>query len=69
MFICSGFVFNLKPGDKFFFGGGGFLIFHKTFFFAVKISNFNRAKPRPDIIEEEKMYAYPSHITSEVGFR
>lgn len=37
-------------------------------FLLVKISNFNRAKPRPDIIEEEKMYAYPSHITSEVGF-
>lgn len=37
--------------------------------YTVKISNFNRAKPRPDIIEEEKMYAYPSHITSEVGFR
>lgn len=37
-------------------------------FLLVKVSNFNRAKPRPDIIEEEKMYAYPSHITSEVGF-
>ncbi|KAM8808495.1 transmembrane protein 192 [Eudromia elegans] len=37
--------------------------------YTVKISNFNRAKPRPDIIEEEKMYAYPSHITSETGFR
>uniref|UniRef100_A0A803Y2I5 Transmembrane protein 192 n=1 Tax=Meleagris gallopavo TaxID=9103 RepID=A0A803Y2I5_MELGA len=36
--------------------------------YTVKISNFNRAKPRPDIIEEEKMYAYPSHVTSEVGF-
>ncbi|XP_052634576.1 transmembrane protein 192 isoform X4 [Harpia harpyja] len=41
------------------------LLIHST----VKISNFNRAKPRPDIIEEEKMYAYPSHITSEIGFR
>ncbi|KAM3671906.1 transmembrane protein 192 isoform X2 [Ammospiza caudacuta] len=41
------------------------LLIHAT----VKISNFNRAKPRPDIIEEEKMYAYPSQITSEVGFR
>ncbi|KAM6077126.1 transmembrane protein 192 isoform 2-T2 [Chlamydotis macqueenii] len=37
--------------------------------YTVKISNFNHAKPRPDIIEEEKLYAYPSHITSEVGFR
>ncbi|XP_038256308.1 transmembrane protein 192 isoform X1 [Dermochelys coriacea] len=37
--------------------------------YTVKISNFNKARPRPDIIEEEKMYAYPSHITSEVGFR
>ncbi|OXB58588.1 hypothetical protein ASZ78_003859 [Callipepla squamata] len=36
--------------------------------YTVKISNFNRAKPRPDIIEEEKVYAFPSHITSEVGF-
>ncbi|XP_053886395.1 transmembrane protein 192 isoform X2 [Malaclemys terrapin pileata] len=35
----------------------------------VKISNFNKARPRPDIIEEEKMYAYPSRITSEIGFR
>ncbi|XP_054488959.1 transmembrane protein 192 isoform X2 [Agelaius tricolor] len=41
------------------------LLIHAT----VKVSNFNRAKPRPDIIEEEKMYAYPSQITSEVGFR
>ncbi|XP_060102547.1 transmembrane protein 192 isoform X1 [Heteronotia binoei] len=37
--------------------------------YTVKVSNFNRAKPRPDILEEEKMYAYPSRITSEVGFR
>ncbi|XP_074847975.1 transmembrane protein 192 [Carettochelys insculpta] len=37
--------------------------------YTVKISNFNEAKPRPDVIEEEKMYAYPSHITSEIGFR
>ncbi|XP_053108462.1 transmembrane protein 192 isoform X2 [Hemicordylus capensis] len=37
--------------------------------YSVKVSNFNRAKSRPDIIEEEKMYSYPSHITSEVGFR
>ncbi|XP_051645545.1 transmembrane protein 192 isoform X1 [Manacus candei] len=37
--------------------------------YTVKISNFNRAKPRPDIIEEEKIYAYPSHVTSEIGFR
>ncbi|XP_075786271.1 transmembrane protein 192 isoform X1 [Pelodiscus sinensis] len=37
--------------------------------YTVKISNFNQAKPRPDIIEEEKIYAHPSHITSEIGFR
>ncbi|XP_053258899.1 transmembrane protein 192 [Podarcis raffonei] len=37
--------------------------------YTVKVSNFNRAKPRPDVIEEEQMYAYPNHTTSEVGFR
>nr|XP_056711932.1 transmembrane protein 192 [Euleptes europaea] len=37
--------------------------------YTVKVSNFNRAKPRPDIIEEENMYAYSNRITSEVGFR
>ncbi|XP_019390123.1 PREDICTED: transmembrane protein 192 isoform X2 [Crocodylus porosus] len=37
--------------------------------YTVKISNFNQAKSRPDIIEEEKMYAYPCHIISETGFR
>ncbi|KAJ6668660.1 hypothetical protein lerEdw1_012142 [Lerista edwardsae] len=37
--------------------------------YTVKVSNFNRAKPRPDILEEERMYTYPSHITSEIGFR
>ncbi|XP_054845859.1 transmembrane protein 192 isoform X2 [Eublepharis macularius] len=37
--------------------------------YTVKVSNFNRAKPRPDIIEEEKTYAYPNRVTSEVGFR
>ncbi|XP_062837421.1 transmembrane protein 192 [Anolis carolinensis] len=37
--------------------------------YTVKVSNFNRAKPRPDIIEEEKLYTYPNRITSEIGFR
>uniref|UniRef100_A0A8D2IQ64 Transmembrane protein 192 n=1 Tax=Varanus komodoensis TaxID=61221 RepID=A0A8D2IQ64_VARKO len=37
--------------------------------YTVKVSNFNRAKPRPDVIEEEKIYAYPNHVTSEIGFR
>uniref|UniRef100_A0A8D0GCF5 Transmembrane protein 192 n=1 Tax=Sphenodon punctatus TaxID=8508 RepID=A0A8D0GCF5_SPHPU len=37
--------------------------------YTVKVSNFNQAKARPDIIEEEKMYSYPSHVTSEIGFR
>uniref|UniRef100_A0A8C6VPK3 Transmembrane protein 192 n=1 Tax=Naja naja TaxID=35670 RepID=A0A8C6VPK3_NAJNA len=37
--------------------------------YTVKVSNFNQAKPRPDIIEEEKMYSYPNQVTSEVGFR
>ncbi|XP_015676123.1 transmembrane protein 192 [Protobothrops mucrosquamatus] len=37
--------------------------------YTVKVSNFNQAKPRPDIIEEERMYSYPNQVTSEVGFR
>ncbi|XP_020038540.2 transmembrane protein 192 [Castor canadensis] len=37
--------------------------------YAVKIGRFNRAKPQPDVLEEEKLYAYPSSITSETGFR
>ncbi|KAM6440926.1 transmembrane protein 192 isoform 2-T2 [Liasis olivaceus] len=37
--------------------------------YTVKVSNFNQAKSRPDIIEEEKMYSYPNQVTSEVGFR
>ncbi|XP_030773962.1 transmembrane protein 192 isoform X6 [Rhinopithecus roxellana] len=36
---------------------------------SVKIQRFNKAKPEPDILEEEKIYAYPSNITSETGFR
>ncbi|KAL7981815.1 hypothetical protein Chor_000872 [Crotalus horridus] len=35
----------------------------------MKVSNFNQAKPRPDVIEEEKIYSYPNQVTSEVGFR
>ncbi|XP_015306489.2 transmembrane protein 192 isoform X1 [Macaca nemestrina] len=37
--------------------------------YTVKIQRFNKAKPEPDILEEEKIYAYPSNITSETGFR
>lgn len=37
--------------------------------YTVKVSNFNRAKPRPDVLEEEKMYTYRDSITSEIGFR
>ncbi|XP_038611073.1 transmembrane protein 192 [Tachyglossus aculeatus] len=37
--------------------------------YTVKIRRFNKAKLRPDIIEEEKLYAYPNDITSETGFR
>ncbi|KAL1772952.1 transmembrane protein 192 [Sigmodon hispidus] len=37
--------------------------------YAVKIRRFNRAKPQPDVLEEEKLYAYPSNIASETGFR
>ncbi|XP_049994596.1 transmembrane protein 192 isoform X3 [Alexandromys fortis] len=36
---------------------------------SVKISRFNRAKPQPDVLEEERMYAHPSNIASETGFR
>ncbi|XP_078533146.1 transmembrane protein 192 isoform X2 [Lissotriton helveticus] len=41
------------------------LLVHST----VKIGKFNKAMPRPDIIEEEKMQAYPRHVNSEIGFR
>nr|XP_019782263.1 transmembrane protein 192 isoform X3 [Tursiops truncatus] len=41
------------------------LMIHST----VKIRKFNKAKPQPDVLEEEKIYAYPSNITSETGFR
>ncbi|XP_011362012.1 transmembrane protein 192 [Pteropus medius] len=37
--------------------------------YTVKIWKFNKAKPQPDILEEEKVYAYPSNITPETGFR
>nr|XP_004669322.2 transmembrane protein 192 isoform X2 [Jaculus jaculus] len=37
--------------------------------YAVKIRKFNKAKPQPDVLEEEKIYTYPSKITSETGFR
>ncbi|XP_064240128.1 transmembrane protein 192 isoform X1 [Aotus nancymaae] len=37
--------------------------------YTVKIRKFNKAKPEPDILEEEKIHAYPSNITSETGFR
>ncbi|CAO2612266.1 Transmembrane protein 192 [Lemmus lemmus] len=36
---------------------------------SVKIRRFNKAKPQPDVLEEEKMYAHPSNIASETGFR
>ncbi|CAH6787012.1 Tmem192 [Phodopus roborovskii] len=36
---------------------------------SVRIRRFNRAKPQPDVLEEEKMYAHPSNIASETGFR
>lgn len=34
-----------------------------------KIRKFNRAKPQPDVLEEENLCAYPGSITSETGFR
>ncbi|XP_048647684.1 transmembrane protein 192 isoform X2 [Marmota marmota marmota] len=41
------------------------LVTHST----VKIRKFNRDKPQPDVLEEEKIYAYHSNITSETGLR
>ncbi|XP_014645361.1 PREDICTED: transmembrane protein 192 isoform X2 [Ceratotherium simum simum] len=35
----------------------------------VKIRKFNKSKPQPDVLEEEKIYAHPINITSETGFR
>ncbi|XP_012784203.2 transmembrane protein 192 [Ochotona princeps] len=37
--------------------------------YAEKIRKFNRAKPQPDVLEEENICAYPGSITSETGFR
>ncbi|XP_075866868.1 transmembrane protein 192 isoform X2 [Microcebus murinus] len=37
--------------------------------YTVKIRRFNKAKPQPDVLEEEKIYAYPRNTTSETGFR
>lgn len=37
--------------------------------YTVKIRRFNKAKPQPDVLEEERTYAYPSNIASETGFR
>ncbi|XP_043339738.1 transmembrane protein 192 isoform X2 [Cervus elaphus] len=37
--------------------------------YTVKIQKFNKAKPQPDVLEEEKIYAYSNNITSETGFR
>ncbi|XP_036022523.1 transmembrane protein 192 isoform X1 [Onychomys torridus] len=37
--------------------------------YAVKVRRFNRAKPQPDVLEEEKISAYPSNTASETGFR
>ncbi|ERE92335.1 transmembrane protein [Cricetulus griseus] len=35
----------------------------------MRIRRFNRAKPQPDVLEEEKNYAHPRNIASETGFR
>ncbi|KAG8520790.1 Transmembrane protein 192 [Galemys pyrenaicus] len=37
--------------------------------YTVKIRKFNKARPLPDVLEEEKTYAYPNSTTSETGFR
>lgn len=42
---------------------------NNNFIILVKIRKFNKAKPQPDVLEEEKLYAYHSNITSETGFR
>lgn len=39
------------------------------FIISVRIRRFNRAKPQPDVLEEEKNYAHPRNIASETGFR
>ncbi|XP_075054100.1 transmembrane protein 192 [Mixophyes fleayi] len=36
--------------------------------YAVQIYKFNRSMARPDIIEEEKMYTFQSHVTPGIGF-
>ncbi|KAE8630006.1 hypothetical protein XENTR_v10000660 [Xenopus tropicalis] len=41
------------------------LIIHST----VRIYRFNKSKPRPDIIEEEKINAFHGHVNPEIGFR
>ncbi|XP_063090873.1 transmembrane protein 192 isoform X2 [Cavia porcellus] len=37
--------------------------------YAVKIRKFNRAKPQPDVLEEEKICSLPNGVPSETGFR
>ncbi|KAM4808632.1 transmembrane protein 192 isoform 2-T2 [Rhinophrynus dorsalis] len=37
--------------------------------YTVQIYRFNKRKPRPDVIEEEKINAYQSHVNPEIGFR
>lgn len=37
--------------------------------YTAKIRKFNKARPQPDVLEEEKLCAYPSNPTSETGFR
>lgn len=39
------------------------------FIVSVKVRRFNRAKPQPDVLEEEKISAYPSSVAPETGFR
>uniref|UniRef100_A0A6I8SZ45 Transmembrane protein 192 n=1 Tax=Xenopus tropicalis TaxID=8364 RepID=A0A6I8SZ45_XENTR len=37
--------------------------------YTVRIYRFNKSKPRPDIIEEEKINAFHGHVNPEIGFR
>ncbi|XP_056417288.1 transmembrane protein 192 isoform X7 [Hyla sarda] len=37
--------------------------------YTVRMYKFNRSMPRPDIIEEEQIHAFQSHINPGIGFR
>lgn len=37
--------------------------------YTVRIYKFNKSMPRPDIIEEEQIHAFQSHVNPGIGFR